>query len=128
MIRKICSVLPWLLFFSVVSCQPVIFARSDSPDGRYRCEVIKFRPLFSGLLGDGENWRYDFDLKLASTGERLRGGSFEYGDGKIKLDENKLQFKWTANQLIIVNSGYSPAREFLIASFDSTTQQWKQMN
>ncbi len=95
MIRKAYWLLVCLTLLAATSCQPVIFAQSDSPNGKYRCEVIRVRPEFSALFGDGEDWRYAFDIKDVTTGNSLRGGSFEYGDGKIQLDEKKLEFKWT---------------------------------
>jgi len=126
--RKFCTALFCLALLVSTSCQPIIFAESDSPDGKYRCEVIRVRPAFSALFGDEDNWRYDFSIREVSTRNSLGGGSFEYGDGKIRLDEKKLEFKWTDNQLVVFDLAYSPAREFLIASFDSAGQHWKQTN
>ena len=126
--RKFCAALFCLALLASTSCQPIIFAESGSPDGKYRCEVIRVRPAFSALFGDEDNWRYDFSIREVSTRNSLVGGSFEYGNGKIRLDEKKLEFRWTRNQLIVINHDYSPAREFLIVSFDSTGQHWKQIN
>ncbi len=128
MIRGVCGSLFCVALLATISCQPVIFAQSDSPNGKYRCQVIRVRPAFSALFGNGEDWRYAFDLKDVSTGNSLHGRSFEFGDGKIKLDEKKLEFQWTDNQLVVFDHAYSPARRVLIASFDSAGQHWKQTN
>jgi hypothetical protein len=109
------------------SCQPQIFARSDSPDGKYRCEVIQVRPALSGILGR-EDWRYDFSLRDIKTGERLPGKSFEFGDGTIVLNAKSLEFKWTENQLAVFDRTNSPAQQILVASFNATGQHWKQTN
>jgi hypothetical protein len=96
--RKFCVTLFCLALLASTSCQPIIFAESDSPDGKYRCEVIRVRPAFSALFGNEDNWRYDSSIREVSTRHSLGRGSFEYGDGRIRLDEKKLEFKWTRNQ------------------------------
>ena len=128
MIRRTCGLLSCLALLAATSCQPVIFAKSDSPDGKYRCEVIRVRSKLSELLDDGKFLYYDFDIRDVNTRNSLPGGSFEYGDGKIQLDDKKLEFKWTENQLTVIDHRFSPANEFLIASFDSAGQHWKQTN
>lgn len=128
MIRKIGSYLFCLGLIATTSCQPVIFASSDSPNGKYRCEVIRVRSKLSELLDDGKFLYFDFNIRDTNSRSSLPGESFEYGDGKVQLDEKKLEYKWTENQLTVIDHRFSPAREFLIASFDSTGQHWKQTN
>lgn len=107
------------------ACQPQIFASSDSPDGKYRCEVTRSRPLLSGLFGDGEFRYYHFDLVEAKTHERLAGNGFKYGDGKIQLEKDKIEFKWVANELTVLDQGVSPARPIAVADFAGQVQHWK---
>lgn len=109
------------------SCQPKIFARSDSPDGKYRCEVIQVRPELSAIFGR-EDWRYDFNLRDINTGESLPGKSFEFGDGTIVLNAKSLEFKWTENQLAVFDRTNSPSHQILVASFNAAEQNWKQTN
>ncbi len=58
----------------------------------------------------------------------LERKGYEYGDGKIHLDSDKLEFRWSKNELTIVNHGTSPAQAILTASFYSSGQHWKQIN
>ena len=106
--RKFCAALFCFALLASTSCQPLIFAESESPDGKYRCEVIRVRPAFSALFGDADSWRYDFSIREVGTRNSLNGGSYEYGDGKIRLDEKRLEFKWTDNQLSVFDHAYSP--------------------
>jgi hypothetical protein len=106
----------------------LIFAQSDSPSRKYRCEVIRVRSQLSKILEDGKFLYYDFNLRDIDTGQSLPGESFHYGNGSVQLDANKLEFKWTENQLSVIDHAQSPARQFLVASIDSTGQHWKQTN
>jgi hypothetical protein len=58
----------------------------------------------------------------------LGGDGYEYGQGKIHLDSDKLEFRWSKNELTIINHGISPAQAILTASFDSSGQHWTQTN
>ena len=128
MIRKTCVFLLCASLFAATSCQPLIFAQSDSPSRKYRCEVVRVKSQLSKILEDGKFLYYDFNLRDMDTGESLPGESFHFGNGSVQLDANKLEFKWTENQLSVTDNAQSPAREFLVASIDSTGQHWKQTN
>ncbi len=58
----------------------------------------------------------------------LGGNGYEYGDAKVHLDSDKLEFRWSKNELTVINHGNLPQQTILTASFDSTGQHWKQKN
>lgn len=118
----------WLLCFALLtttSCQPQIYASSDSTDGKYRCEVTRSRPFLSGLFGDGEFRYYHFELVERKTHQRLAGNGFTYGDGKLQLEKDQIEFKWDGNQLTVLDQGVAPARPIAFADFAGPEQHWK---
>lgn len=127
--RKRLIVVVFLALAAGTACSPVIFASSDSPDRKLRCEVYEALPSFLGELFGRSKPRYYFKL-YGFIEDKFIGGSegYEYGDGRIELDSNKLEFKWSNNELTVINHGTPSPQVILIASFDSQGQQWKQVN
>ena len=58
----------------------------------------------------------------------IEDAGYEYGDGKIELASDQLEFKWDVKQLTIINKGVSPPKPILVVSVDSDGQHWKQVN
>ena len=118
----------FLALASGTSCQPVIFASSDSPDRTLRCEVIRVRPFLAQFFDRPGPWTYDFRIRGHLNGRIIEDAGYEYGDGKIELASDQLEFKWGDKQLTVINKGASPPKPILVVSVDSNGQHWKQVN
>ena len=118
----------FLALASVAACQPAIFASSDSPDGTLRCEVLRIRPFLAQIFERPGPWTYDFRIRGHLNGRLIEDPGYEYGDGKIELASDQLEFKWGDKQLTVINKGASPPKPILVVSVDSNGQHWKQVN
>jgi hypothetical protein len=117
----------FLALSSGTSCQPAIFASSDSPDGTLRCEVLRIRPFLAQFFNRQGPWTYHFRIRRLN-GRMIEDAGYEYGDGKIEPGSDQLEFKWGDKQLTIINKGPSPPKPILAVSIDSDGQHWKQVN
>ena len=97
----------------------MVFASSDSPDNRFRCEVYHGSPSFLW----GRNHRYYFRLKRPARAETLRGNDFVYESEK-ELRVEDISFDWSANSLkVTINT--SPTPVVAITALNDSEQVWK---
>jgi hypothetical protein len=100
------------------SCQPLVFASSDSPDPKYSCEVYEGSP---SLLW-GRNFRYYFRIKNNYAPDP-QGEDFEY-DSEKELRVEDIKFEWSGKNLkVTINTGL-PAAVVAVADFSDNEQHW----
>ena len=94
----------FLALASGASCQPAIFASSDSPDRTLRCEVLRIRPFLAQVFDRPGPWTYYFRIR-GLNGRLIEDAGYEYGDGKIELASDQIDFRWGDKQLTIIKQG-----------------------
>jgi len=117
-LKKLFSILVLGFLLAVSSCQPMVFASSDSPDHKFRCEVYHGSPSFLW----GRNHRYYFRLKRPAGARELRGNNFQYESEK-ELRVEDIGFDWSANSLkVTINA--SPAPVVANTALNDNEQVW----
>jgi hypothetical protein len=111
----------WFVVLTLCSCQPLVFASSDSPDSPYRCEVYEGKPS----LFWGPNFRYYFTIKNKYAPDP-QGKDFEY-ESKQQLRVEDIKFEWSGMKLRITINAGSPAAVVAVANFDDREQHWERL-
>lgn len=118
-LKRISSILAfWFVVLAFCSCQPLVFAASDSPDRKYRCEVYEGSP---SLLW-GRNFRYYFRIKN-NYARDPQGEDFEYHSEK-QLRVEDIKFDWSVKNLKITINADLPAPVVAVADFSDKEQHW----
>jgi hypothetical protein len=119
-LRLVLSLVLFAISLLIVSCQPhsVIFATSESPDGKYRCVVTEESPRWPKV----SPYIYTFTIQEKVTHKDLPGEPGSYNSDSAQI--SKLEFTWESNRLSIINTGYSPRYTFETAEIQNGMQRW----
>ena len=121
--RKALVILWALVLLTASSCQPLVLAASESPDGKYRCEVYYGSPSF--LWGFySEKHRYYFNvLRVTPRSDLKKNQSFEY-QTDMELQESDFKFQWSGQQVevLIMRAGSPVSR--MRGDFNEREQRW----
>jgi hypothetical protein len=106
-----------VLVLALCSCQPMVFASSESPDRKYRCEVYQGSP---SLLW-GRNYRYYFSLEKIGL-PRLEGEDFEFVSEK-QLRVEDIKFEWSGQHLKVTIDA-PPVTVVAVGNAGDREQHW----
>jgi hypothetical protein len=112
-----------VLYFSLADDEvtwndPVVRARSDSPDGKYRCVVIERsprQPNYSPYL-------YTITLRYTQTGSDLSGQAFTDDNDSVAYRE--INFRWSDNLVEVSEGPEMNVNQIAAGKFAGDVQQW----
>ena len=103
-----------------LSCQPLVFTRSESPDRKFEVEVNG--PGEPSWIW-GNYYRYYFRITNKDSYPEPKGEGYKF-NSPTELRTDEVKFAWSDRKVEVVIVSGSLTRASFAATFDDKSQRW----